>query len=56
MRSALLLSILVMTVTIPLIASRQQRSKKGLRYTLIGMAIYIAIWGYCVKQYYWVLD
>ena len=56
MRSALLLSNLVITVTIPLIASKQPRSKKGLRWTVIGMVLYVIVWGYAVKKYYWSLD
>ena len=53
MRSALLLSVLIATITIPLLSSRTPKSKRGLRWTILGMAIFIVIWGYTVKNYYW---
>jgi hypothetical protein len=49
MAKALLLSILVATVAIPLRYARAKSPRAGLRSTIVGMTIYIFLWTvFCV--------
>jgi len=53
MQRALLISILIATLVIPILNARQRNLSRGLRRTIVQMCIFIALWTLSCMYVYW---
>jgi len=55
MQRTLLMSILIATLVIPIVNSRQRNLSRGLKRTIAQMCIFIALWTLSCMYLYWYL-
>lgn len=55
MQKLMLMSILIATVIIPILVSRDARAKRGLRRTVVLIFAFVVLWGYACSHYYYSL-
>jgi len=53
MQRALLMSVLILTVIVPTILSRDTKPERGLKRTMTIMVMIIVVWGYCCRTFYY---
>jgi len=53
MQRALLMSILVLSVIIPTILSKDTKPQRGMKRTMIVMVMLIVVWGYSCRTFYY---
>jgi hypothetical protein len=53
MQRALLMSVLFLSVIVPTILSKDTKPQRGMKRTIITMVVFIVIWGYCCRTFYY---
>lgn len=53
MQKLLLMAILIGTVTIPILTSRDKNPQRGMRRTVIFAFVFIVLWTWTIRRFFW---
>jgi uncharacterized membrane protein YwaF len=53
MQQALLMSILLVTTIVPIVASRDRKASRGLWRTVLIVFGFVVVWGYLICRWYY---
>lgn len=55
MRKLVLMSVLIATLVVPVLLSKDTKPKRGAKRTVIIMGVFVMVWAYVIRYHYWSL-